>query len=102
MQIAALAIAEHPGEFENPVLARRQQLLTGEFRRGAQIARQPLAAGSGEFGPRGVEMGLVAGRDLENRGLDLDKTLLLEPGPNRLGHRAPRHQKRPDIGMPRR
>ena len=40
MQRAALAVAEDAGEIENPRLARRQQLLAGEFRRGAQIERR--------------------------------------------------------------
>ena len=40
VQRAALAVAEDAGEFEDPRLARRQQLLAGEFRRGAQIERR--------------------------------------------------------------
>ena len=58
-------------------LAGRQQLLAGEFRRGAQIERLPLAAGPDQLGREGVQMGLVAGRDLQGRGLDLDETGLL-------------------------
>ena len=72
MQRAALAVAEHAGEFENARLARRQQLLGGEFRRGAQIERAPLPARRDQLGGEGMQMRLVAGRDLQSRGLDLD------------------------------
>ena len=40
MQRAALAIAEHFGEFDDAPLAGREQLLAGEFRRRAQIKRR--------------------------------------------------------------
>ena len=43
-----------------------------------------------------MKMGLIAGRHLQNPGFDLDKALLVEPGPERPGDRAPRLQKRPD------
>ncbi|MGY4418625.1 hypothetical protein ACVWY2_001050 [Bradyrhizobium sp. JR6.1] len=38
MEVAALAIAEHPRELIDPGLAGREQLLAGELGRGAQIA----------------------------------------------------------------
>ena len=41
VQRAALAVAEHLGEVEDAPLAGRQQLLAGEFRRGAQIEPRP-------------------------------------------------------------
>ena len=81
MQRAALAVAEHAGEIEDARLAGRQQLLAGEFRRGAQIERLPLAAGSDQLGGEGMQMGLVAGRDLQGGGLDLDEIARGEPGP---------------------
>ena len=43
VQRAALAVAKHAGELEDPPLARRQQLLAGEFRRGVQIEPRALA-----------------------------------------------------------
>ena len=46
MQRAALAVAEHAGEIEDARLARRQQLLAGEFRRGAQIERRRSPPGA--------------------------------------------------------
>src|SRR6478735_2615971 len=45
-------------------------------------------------------MGLIAGRDLKDAGLDLDKTLFVEKAARRLGDRSPRQQERLSIGMP--
>ena len=61
MQRAALAVAEHPGELEDAALAGGQQLLAGEFRRGAQIKRRDARRpGAASVGGEGVQMGLVA------------------------------------------
>ena len=79
-----------------------EQFLGGEFRRGPQIARRARAVAAGQFGAGRMQMGLVARRDLQDAGLDLGKALLVEPGPDRPGDRAPRHQKRLAIGVPRR
>ena len=54
MQIATLAVAEHPREFEDLLLARGQQLLGGEFRRGPQITRRARAVGVGSSSVRGA------------------------------------------------
>ena len=99
MQRAALAIAEHAGEIENARLARRQQFLAGEFRRGAQIERPPLPAGSDQFGGEGMQMGLVAGRDLQGRGLHLDEIARGKPGPQGGGDPPARPQEGPAAGM---
>jgi hypothetical protein len=48
-----------------------------------------------------MQMRLVARRDLEDGGLDLGKSLLVEPGPHRPRDRAPRQQERLAIGVPR-
>jgi hypothetical protein len=48
-----------------------------------------------------MQMRLVARRDLQDAGLDLAKTLLVEPGPHRAGDRASRHQERLPVGVPR-
>jgi hypothetical protein len=45
-------------------------------------------------------MGLVARRDLEDAGLDLDKTLFVEKAPHRPGDRGSRQQERLSIGVP--
>src|SRR4051812_23898581 len=101
MQIAAFAVAKNPGEFEDFLLACRQQLLGCKFRRGAEVTRQAPPAGLGEFGSRCMQVRLVARRNLQNSSLDLGKTQLLEPGPNHLGNGATRRQKRPAVSMSR-
>lgn len=78
MQVAALAISEHPCEFENPGFAGREQLLAGEFRGRPQIARGPAAVGPHDLRPRSVQMGLIPRGDLEDGGFDLDEALLGE------------------------
>jgi len=80
MQVATLAIAKDPGEFEDLLLSGRQKLLAGKFGRGAQVRPQTRAIGPSEFGTRCVEMSLVARRNLQDAGLDLDETPALEPG----------------------
>ena len=79
VQRPALAVAPDPGEFEDPRLAGRQQLLAGELRRGAQVERRARAVGADRLGGEGVQVRLVAGRDLQGRGLDLDEAPRLEP-----------------------
>ena len=84
MQIAALAVAEHPRELEYLRLAGGQQFLGGEFRRGPQIARRARAVAAGQ-----VRCGAhadasrcpakPAGCRSRPR-----QTLLVEPGPDRL------------------
>ena len=61
VQIAALAVAEHPGELDNAALARRQQPLAGKFRRRAQIEPLPHAGGRHLFGAEGMQVGLISG-----------------------------------------
>jgi hypothetical protein len=48
-----------------------------------------------------MQMYLVARRYLEDGGLHLSKALFVEPSPHRPRDRAPRHQKRLSIGVPR-
>ena len=71
--------------------------MAGEFRRGVEVARLAVAAGADQFGGEGVEMRLVAGRDLERRRLDLDEALGLEPAPQRRGDPVPPEQERPAV-----
>ena len=89
MQVAALAIAKHPRQLEDLWLTRSQQLLAGELRRGPQIPRRTLAVRPGKLGAGRMKMGLIAGGQLQNPGFDLGKTLLVEPGPDCAGDRAP-------------
>src|SRR5438105_4306288 len=102
MQIAALAIAEHARELEYFGFTGGEQFLGGELRRRPQIARRAGAVAAGQFGAWRMQMRLVARRDLQDGGLDLGKTLLVEPGPHRPGDRTSRHQEGLSIGVPRR
>ena len=84
MQIAAFPVAKHPRKLENLLLSGGQQFLAGKFRRRPQVARGAGTVGACKFGARRMQVGLIAGGDLQDSGLDLDKALLLEPCPDRL------------------
>src|SRR4029079_928444 len=79
-----------------------EQFLGGEFRRGPQIARRACAVAADNFGAGSVQTRLAARRDLEDPGLHLGKALLVKPGPDRLGDRTSRQEKRLSIGVPHR
>jgi hypothetical protein len=64
MQRPALAVSPHLGEVEDAPFPRRQQLLAGELGRGVQVERRALAGLSDQLGGEGVQVGLVAGREL--------------------------------------
>ncbi len=98
VQRAALTIAIAAGELEDPLLASRQKLLAGEFRRGPQIALVP-ARGRGQLGPHRVDMGLVARRHLQRRGLDLHEFQRREQVTHGPGDFAPQDQERAALGM---
>ncbi len=63
------------GEIEDARLAGRQQLLHGEFRRGMQIGGPGAPVRADHRGGEGVQMRLIARRDLQGRGLDLGEAL---------------------------
>jgi hypothetical protein len=86
----ALAVAEHFCEFDDAAFPRGEQLLAGKFRRGAQIELRPGPVRRHERRGKGVKVHLVAGRHLKRAGLDLDKILSREPGPQRADDAAPR------------
>jgi hypothetical protein len=48
-----------------------------------------------------MKVGLIAGGDLQDSGLDLHKALLLKPCPERLYDSVALHQEWPDVGVPR-
>ena len=106
VQRAALAIAKHSGELDDTALASRKELLAGEFRRRAQVKRRRRAIRRHQLGGEGVQMRLVAGRDLQRAGLDLDEIVRGEPGAQarRRSGRAPagRAAGRHGRGGPRR
>ena len=84
MQHATLAVPKHPRELDDLLLAGHQQLLAGEFRGGAQIARGVIAGRRRKRGPGRMKVGFVARRHLQNAGFDLDKPLCVEPCPQGL------------------
>src|SRR5260221_1949247 len=75
---AALAVAEAMRELEEKRHPRHQQLLHGEFRRGAEKARPRPLARLDQLGGKGHEMRLEAGDDLERRPVDLDEAAVGE------------------------
>ena len=99
MQGPALAVAEDAGKIDDPLLAGRQQLLQREFRRGVQIAGRPGAVRADHFGGKSVQMGLVAGRDLQDRRLGLDEALAGEPGMKRRHDAVAGEQQRAPVAM---
>ena len=90
VQRAALTVAEHFCEFDDAAFPGGEQLLAGEFRRGAQIKRRCRAVRRHKRRGKGVQVHLVAGRDLERAGLDLDEILSREPGAQRADDPAAR------------
>ena len=79
VQRPALAVAVDRAEAEDSSLAGRKQLLTGKFRRGVQIERRARRVRQDRLGGEGREMRLVARRDLQGCGLDLDEVAAREP-----------------------
>lgn len=75
MQRPALAVAIDMGKTRDALLARRKQLLAGKFRRGVQVERRLLPIRRQRFRCEGMQMRLVAGRDLQHRRIHLDKIL---------------------------
>ena len=91
VQRAAFAVAKHFGELDDAALAGRKQLLAGEFRRRAQIKRRRGAVRRCQRRGEGMQMGLVAGRNLQRAGFDLDKIVARQTSPaaRRRSGRAP-------------
>ena len=99
VQGTALAIAPYPGEIEDLGFARRQQLLGRELRRGVQVERRAFAAHTDCFGGEGVQVSLVAGRDLQRRTLDFQEALRLEPVAEGALDRIARQQETATLGV---
>ena len=99
VQRTPLAVAEDLGEFDDPPLARRQQLLAGKFRRGAQIEPPRSAVRGHQRRRESMQMGLVARRDLQRPGLGLDEVLRGKVAPQGRNDAVARQQERPAVGM---
>src|SRR5690606_27768438 len=67
VQRSALAVAPDMAEAGDAGLARRQQLLHGEFRRGVEVEPLPGPVIADGGGGKGVKMRLVARRELQPR-----------------------------------
>ena len=99
MQRRALAIAKHLGKFDDALLAGGQQLLAGKFRGRPQIEWARVTVHRHERGSEGVQMGFIAGRDLQGSGLNLDEFVIGKPAAQ-CRHDAPTRQKdRSPVGM---
>ncbi len=98
MRGAALAVAKNPRQREQPRFAGRQQLLHGEFGRRVEVEAPSPSVGSDEIGPEGFEMRLVAGRNLQDWRLGLEKVLRVEPSPNRGRYAIAGHQEGAAVG----
>ena len=101
VQGAPLAVPEDPGKVEDPRLARGQEFLAGELRGGVEVEGcGPAAQGLG-LGGEGVQVGFVAGRDLQGGGLDLGEAILLEPAADRPADASSGLQARSPVGPAR-
>ena len=99
MQSAALTVAKHAGELEDPPLAGGEQLLGGEFGRGVEIKARAFRGGRHQLGRESMQMSLVAGRYLQDAGLHLDEVARREPGAQRRHDVRSRQQERAPIRM---
>lgn len=99
MQRPALAVAIDMGKTRDALLARRKQLLAGKFRRGVQVERRLLPIRRQRFRCEGMQMRLVAGRDLQHRRIHLDKILAREKPAQRRLDRITSDQERTAVGM---
>ena len=79
VQRPALAVAPHPGQIEDLRLAGRQQLLGRELRRGVQVQDRATPIRPNGLCRKGMQMGLIARRDLQGGRLHLGEALVLEP-----------------------
>jgi hypothetical protein len=99
VQGAALTVAENASEIEDARLAGGQQLLRREFRRGVEVEGRARAVRAEELRGEGVQVRLVAGRDLQRRGFDLGEALLPEPRAQRRDDAPTRGKERTAVGM---
>ena len=76
---APLAVPIDRSESGDLLLAGSEELLHCKLRRGVEVADGPRFVGTDQLGRKGMEMGLVAGRDLERGRLDDEESLRLEP-----------------------
>jgi len=100
MQHSALAVTKHPCEIENAGFAGCQQLFAGKFRGCVQIKRLGPAIMAVQIDRNAVQMGFVAGRDLQLSGLDLGEVADLEPAPQSGFDSIASQQQRAAVAVP--
>ncbi len=99
VQRPALAIAPDMREGAEPLFSGGQQLLGGKFRRGVEIEGERPSVDGERLRCEGMQMRLVAGRDLKRRRLHLNEIALGKPEPE-CGHQpVATHKKGPPVGM---
>ena len=99
VQRPGFAIAKHTSKIEDFFFPSRQQFLAGEFWAGVQKQRRWRPIG-GKLGRcKTMQMGLVAGGDLQLPGLNLAKPLRLKPSAHSLFDAIARQKKWPPISM---
>ena len=99
VQGAALAVAEHAGDIDDAPFAGRKQFFAGELRRGVQIKLRARPVRPKKVGREGVQMRLVAGRDLQRRRFDLDEVARGEKSPHGRQDAVASDEKRPPVGV---
>lgn len=106
MQARGFARPENGGKLEDVLLSRRDQLLHREFRRGVEITARVLARRIHPSRPERMQMRLVAGRDLHDARLNLEKVLPRKLGAQHLfqsgTHDKPRPPPRMALRVPER
>jgi hypothetical protein len=86
-------------EAGNPRFACGQELLAGEFRRGVEVERSARSIGPERLRGEGMEMRLVAGRDLQGSRIHLHELAPGEEASQRRLNPVARQQERAAVGM---
>jgi hypothetical protein len=90
----AFAVAPDMGKAEDPPLARCQQLFHRKFGTGVQIHPPGNPVIADGIHPHGMQVRLIAGADLQGRGVNLQKLPRGQPIPDGRLQTAPRQKRR--------
>ena len=96
----ALPVPVDMAQVENAGFPGGQQLLAGKFRRGMEIAALMAAVGLDQVRCKGVEMGFIAGRDLQGGAIHLQKPPFVEPLAEARHNAVPGQQEGPSVLVP--
>ena len=86
-------------EVEDALLARSEQFLAGKFRGCVQVAPRGRTIRLDKLGRKGMEMGLVAGRNRERCAVHLEEVTRGEPLADPRHDAIPGQQKGPAVGV---